>query len=81
MRCASWRPAARWPGLADLPGRSWPGTLFECGAHTSVSFENGRGDDGRPVFRALLALGNGGSFAHQTCGLNTKRGGDLNVNQ
>ena len=27
MRCASWLPATRWPGLAGLLKRSWPGTL------------------------------------------------------
>ena len=32
-------------------------------------------------FRAFFALGNGGGFAHQACGLDTKRGGDLNVDE
>ena len=66
--------------LADLPGHLGQ-ERFQGGAHTCVSFENGRGDDGGSAFRALLALGDGGRFAHQTSGLHTERGGNLNVDE
>ena len=39
------------------------------------------GDDCGSVFRPLLALGDGGGFAHQPSGLHTERGGNLNVDE
>ena len=54
---------------------------FESGAHTTVCLEDGRGDDCGSVFRPLLALCDGGGFAHHTSGLNTERGGNLDVNE
>ena len=39
------------------------------------------GDDRGSVFCSLLALGDGGSFAHKTSCLHAERGGNLNVNE
>ena len=54
---------------------------FESGAHTTVCLEDGRGDDCGPVFCSLLAVCDGGGFTHHTSGLNTERGGNLDVNE
>ena len=48
---------------------------------TRPCLEDGRGDNRGSVFSSLLALGNGGSFAHQTSSLHAERGGDLDVNE
>ena len=80
MKCASWLLATRWPGLADLPGDLGQ-ERFESGAHTTVFLEDGRADDCGSVCCSFLALGDGGGFAHQTGGLHTERGGNLNVNE
>ena len=46
-----------------------------------MGLEDGRGDNRGSVFYSLPALGNGGSFAHQTSSLHAERGGDLDVNE
>ena len=59
---ASCNQAARacWSSGATLARNA----LFKGGARSSVSFEDGQGDDCGSVFRALLAFGDGGDFAH-----------------
>ena len=52
-----------------------------CWPSGATCFKDGRGDDCGSVFRKILALGDGGGFAHQTSGLHTERGGNLNVDE
>ena len=59
------------------PGQERP----EGGANSAVGLEDGRGDDSGSVFCSLLALGDGGCFAHKTSSLHAERGGNLNVNE
>ena len=54
---------------------------LEGGANSAVGLEDGQGDDSGSVFCSLLALGDGGSFAHQTSGLHAEQGGNLDVNE
>ena len=54
---------------------------MRVGAHTTVCLEDGRGDNRGSVFRPLLALCDGGGFAHQPSSLHAERGGDLDVNE
>ena len=46
-----------------------------------MGLKDGRGDDRGSVFCSLLALGDGGCFAHKTSCLHAERGGNLNVNE
>ena len=46
-----------------------------------MCLENGGGDDCGSVFRPLLALSDGGGFAHLSGSLHAERGGNLNVNE
>ena len=53
----------------------------ECRAHSSVGFDNGRGDHRGSVFGAFLTLCVGCCLALFSSGFHTERGGNLKINE